>query len=124
VDKEWRGFSGTNLEAAIDLGAVTSISSTEMRCFQWQERSIYLPAKAVVSFSKDGINFTDVEEMRKGGEAGETGESKKVQSYQLVLSPTEARYVRVVVTNYGKIPAGLPGAGNDAWLFVDEIVVR
>jgi hypothetical protein len=29
-----------------------------------------------------------------------------------------------VVEHYGKIPEGMPGAGNAAWLFVDEIEVN
>ncbi|MEI2739694.1 MAG: hypothetical protein V9F01_13045 [Chitinophagaceae bacterium] len=35
-----------------------------------------------------------------------------------------ARYIKVVVKNYGTIPDGKPGAGNKAWLFVDEIEVK
>jgi hexosaminidase len=40
------------------------------------------------------------------------------------LSKISARYVRVIATNYGTIPAGKAGAGNPAWLFVDEIEVE
>ena len=32
--------------------------------------------------------------------------------------------VKVVAGNYGKIPAGMPGAGENAWLFVDEISIE
>jgi hexosaminidase len=34
------------------------------------------------------------------------------------------RVVKVIVKNWGKIPEGNPGAGNKAWLFVDEIEVN
>lgn len=32
-----------------------------------------------------------------------------------------ARFVKVWIENAGLIPAGFPGAGSGAWLFVDEI---
>ena len=35
-----------------------------------------------------------------------------------------SRYIKVVVKNWGDIPAGNAGAGNKAWLFVDEIEIN
>jgi len=43
---------------------------------------------------------------------------------RLDFEPRPARYVRVVAKGAGRIPDGLPGAGNPAWLFVDEIIVN
>jgi hexosaminidase len=40
------------------------------------------------------------------------------------LMTAPARYVKVVVKNWGKIPDGNAGAGNKAWLFVDEIEIN
>jgi len=31
--------------------------------------------------------------------------------------------VKVIAENIGKVPDSKPGAGNDAWLFVDEIII-
>jgi len=44
----------------------------------------------------------------------------------LVLEPKDisARYVRFRAESVGKLPDWHPAAGNPAWLFVDEIVVR
>jgi hexosaminidase len=39
------------------------------------------------------------------------------------IQPVTARYIKVIAKNYGKIPEGKAGAGNAAWLFVDEIQV-
>jgi hexosaminidase len=36
----------------------------------------------------------------------------------------KCRYVKVVITNWGEIPSDSPGAGNKAWLFVDEIEIN
>ncbi len=40
------------------------------------------------------------------------------------IAPTKARFVRVKAANLGKIPAWHPGAGDDAFIFVDEIFIQ
>jgi hypothetical protein len=35
----------------------------------------------------------------------------------------EARFIEVMVKNFGPIPVGKPGAGHGAWLFIDEVEV-
>jgi hexosaminidase len=40
------------------------------------------------------------------------------------FAPLRTRYVKVFAKNFGVIPSGNPGAGNPAWLFVDEIEVQ
>jgi uncharacterized protein YkwD len=39
-------------------------------------------------------------------------------------SPTRARYVRVTVERYGRLPDWHPGKGEESWFFADEIVVE
>ncbi|MBL7748771.1 MAG: hypothetical protein JNM19_15140, partial [Chitinophagaceae bacterium] len=45
-------------------------------------------------------------------------------SILLTFPGTSVRFIKVLVKNYGVIPAGSPGAGNKPWLFVDEIEVK
>lgn len=45
----------------------------------------------------------------------------------MVVLPTpgvKARYVKLVATTQGMIPAGQAGEGNGAWLFLDEIIIE
>jgi hexosaminidase len=69
--------------------------------------------------SSDGQSFTSI------------GKSEKFQAtnglngiVEVEVTPTTARYLKVFVKNFGVIPTGLSGAGNKAWLFVDEIEVN
>ena len=68
--------------------------------------------------SDDGINFTS---LKKFG-AEEIIKQKRAITFE--LGKQSARYVRVVAENYGKIPAGMPGAGEPSFLFVDEISIE
>ena len=35
-----------------------------------------------------------------------------------------ARFIRISIKNIGLIPENNPGAGNNAWIFLDEIEVK
>ncbi len=117
---EWLGWSGTDLEATIDLLTPVKISSVSIHTMEQNGGWIYLPASFEVFTSKDGKNFTS---------AGTSSELKKDNSgfasgfIRVTFSPLTTRYIKLVAKNYGKIPEGKAGAGNPAWLFVDEIQV-
>lgn len=47
--------------------------------------------------------------------------------HKIVLNfekPIETDKLKIKVNRYGLIPAGAQGAGNEAWLFCDEVFVR
>ena len=39
-------------------------------------------------------------------------------------SPSAVRFIRVSARAGGVLPVGHPGAGQPAWLFADEVIVR
>ncbi|MFZ1263985.1 MAG: family 20 glycosylhydrolase [Chitinophagaceae bacterium] len=119
--KEFIGFSGADCEALIDLGSSQSISMVVVNLLRRNSSWIWRPQTAEVFGSGDGQNWhslklTDDFEERKDG----TGKGKMTLSFPATVT----RYIKVLVTNWGTIPEGSPGAGNKAWLFVDEIEVN
>ena len=42
----------------------------------------------------------------------------------LDFSTAKTKYVKIIAKNFGKIPSGKPGAGENAWLFCDEIQIK
>jgi hexosaminidase len=119
--KEFLGFSGSDCEALIDLGKEEKISNVIVHCLREIGSWIYQPQTIEVFISSNGTDFTsagltdDFIIKIKGLETG----TMKVEFVE-----KNTRYVKVVVKNWGEIPAGNPGAGNKAWLFVDEIEVN
>ncbi|HYH55750.1 MAG TPA: hypothetical protein VD772_04010, partial [Anseongella sp.] len=71
-----------------------------------------------VLFSYDGYAFTPFYE-----ETGISSTGKTVR-IRIPVGEENIRYIKVTARNYGKIPQGKEGAGHEAWLFVDEIVVE
>jgi len=72
--------------------------------------------------SSDNVNFTRVADI-KTDIAPEDLDSK-MRDYVQAISPVKARYIRVHAYNLGKIPVWHPGAGGDAFIFVDEILIN
>jgi hexosaminidase len=115
---DWLGWSGDTLDATIDLGKDTLISQVEVTVLNDPSSWIWFPSTYSFWTSEDGIHFvqaqrsTLVPEMESGKEI------------HFAMPVTHARYVRIVIPAREKIPAGNPGEGNPAWLFVSEIDIR
>lgn len=113
---QFLGFSGTDLEAVVDLEFVQPISTIALHAFEQTGSWIYRPQSVSFSVSDDGINFTALETIVNNND-------EKNLLYQS-SKQTRARFVKVAAKNAGVIATGKPGAGNKAWLFVDEIVIE
>ena len=119
TDPEWLGWNGGDGEALIELGAVTDVSSVSFRYFHAPDSWVWHPASVRLSVSADGVQYREVH-------AGDVvvKPSPVVQGYVAAFEKVQARYIRLMVRNQGKIPAGRPGAGSAAWMFLDEVVVE
>ncbi len=113
---EFLGFSGSNLEAIIDLGEQQYIDSISIRIFIQPESWIYPPSNSVFEVSLDGQKYIP---------AGATfsAQASSIIRYGATCG-RRVRFVKVNIQNYGIIPDGKPGSGNPAWLFADEIEIK
>ena len=116
---EFMGFLGTDCEAVIDLGSAREISFVVVNALKQEGSWIYPPKRAEVFGSSDGENYHSLKFTDKFNES-KNGKGAMIMAFK----STFARYVKVVITNYGIIPEGKPGAGTPAWLFVDEIEIN
>lgn len=117
-NRRWLGWQGTDVEAVVDLGDVDAISSVSLGVFDGIGSWIYLPKSISISSSKDGEEYTPIQTL-SGDDIRKRGDELEVK-----FAAREARYVKIHAENAGKIPEGNPGAGNDSWLFIDEIMIR
>lgn len=119
--KEFLGFSGTDCEAVIDLGKKEEISKVVVHSLRQTGSWIWQPLSTEVFVSDDGKEYTSV---GLSDDFSVTIKGLEKGTMQVEFAARKARYVKVVVKNWGDIPAGEPGAGNKAWLFVDEIEIN
>jgi hexosaminidase len=118
---EFLGFQGTDCETTIDLGKTEKVSNVVVHCIRHTVRSIWQPLTVEVFVSNNGTEFTS---------AGLTDDfiikirGLETGTMKVEFSPKNGRFIKVVVKNWGEIPAGNPGAGTKAWLLVDEIEIN
>ncbi len=117
---EFLGFNGTDCEAVIDLGSSQLISFVVVNALTRHSSWIYEPSSAQVFGSGDGQNWYSLFQTNN---FSETKDGNGKGTMTMAFRATYARYVKVLVKNWGTIADGNPGAGNKAWLFVDEITI-
>jgi hexosaminidase len=116
---EWQAWSGKDMEAVIDLGTAQEISKVSCHMVESRGSWIYRPTSVEVATSNDGKTFTNA-----GTSSEFVFERRPMGNVTVTFPAQKARYVRVMIKNPGVIAANLPGAGNPAWIFVDEIEVH
>lgn len=112
---QFLGFSGSDLNVTIDLGEIVSIDSVKLHAFEQNVSWIYRPSQVSIFESKNGIDYELSAVLSEP-------EGKSNLIYKMTKT-TKTRFLKIVAQNSGIIPSGMPGAGNKAWLFADEIEV-
>ena len=116
---EFLGFEGNDCEVIIDLGSEIEITSLTVNALKSRSSWIWEPKVVDAWESLDGLNWLPFKKERKITSFN----NEKVRA-EISFLPTTVRFVKVLVKNFGTIPASNPGAGNPSWLFVDEIEVK
>ncbi len=121
---EWQGFQNQNFEAVVDLQSTREISTITSNYLQDTRSWILMPTKVDYYISEDNTTFIKV------GTIENTVDPKEYETviipFQLKFNSQKARYVKVIATNFGKLPEwhqGFPSNG-DAFIFIDEIEIN
>ncbi|MBK6962700.1 MAG: family 20 glycosylhydrolase [Bacteroidales bacterium] len=121
LNSDWLGFQGNDADVSIDLGNEIEIQNINIGFLHNPGNWIFLPTDVEITLSTDGINYQPAGGMRP--ELLTIREPVAID-YSHVRINTFARYIRIVAKNRGICPEGHPGAGEKAWLFMDEIMVN
>ena len=120
-DGHWQGFYGESLDVLIDLEEEQTINTIDVGCFQYNLSWILMPKSIRIYSSDDGINFEELVSFQNTISPQKEGQFR--HQYSLLCS-ARTRYIRLVAENFGVLPDWHPAAGSQAWLFVDEIMIR
>ncbi len=116
--KSWLGFSGKDVIATIDLGTKIEFSVIQFSTLDRKGSWIYLPKSVKVLISDNGKDFKEIKTISSPEIEKSNGLMK------IDIQKQQAKYLKLVIENLGIIPDGQAGAGNKAWLFIDEISVE
>jgi hypothetical protein len=117
----WQGYEGTDLDVVIDLGSIKTVSRVQLGCLQDDNSWIFFPRTIEIAFSGDGSTFDNI--MIVKNTVSEKDETIQVKEFGVEPQSVMGRYIWVRAKNIGVCPEWHKGAGNKAWLFIDEITV-
>ncbi len=119
TDPAWQGFIGNDLEAVIDLGALTPVARITSQYLHSKSDWIVPPLSVEYLLSTDGVAYESLGVIDLG-EARDEPTHKVPVVRDAIGRP--ARYIKVIARGHGRMPAW--HSTDDAWLFCDEIIVE
>ncbi len=117
----WQGYQGDNLDAVIDLGSIQLIGKVETGFLQDAGAWIFFPEKVDYYVSNDGKNFQHTGTVNN--DVSQKDMEVQIKNFDMNFA-TKARYIKVVAKNIGVCPEWHWGAGQKAWIFADEIMIK
>ncbi|MDR6196395.1 family 20 glycosylhydrolase [Siphonobacter sp. SORGH_AS_0500] len=114
---EWLGFLGENAEWTLDLQKTEMVSEISINVLKYHWQRFWEPTALHMLVSEDGKNYREVYQHKDFPING-------INEIKGQFQPTRARFVKIKAENKGIVPAGEYGAGNKAWLLMDELIVN
>ena len=121
-DGHWQGFYGIDADLELDFGKYQKINALNIGFLVNAHDWILRPDEVEVYTSNDGKNYKPFKTYTLTTEIPLTGNHTFRERFETPNLST--RYLRIVVKNPGILPEGLPGAGYDSWIFMDEVMVE
>lgn len=121
----WQGWQG-DCEVVVDLLESRSISRVGAECLEAMRAWVFFPREVVVSVSDDGSTYRPFGSVTNTlyPPTLERQDANTMHNFVVNAPATTARYVRIRVVNYGKLPDWHVSAGQQSWTFVDEVMVE
>jgi predicted alpha-1,2-mannosidase len=134
---DWQGFYGRNIEAIVEFDQPKILKEIGISCIQDMKSWIFYPSEIQLSYSFDGVIFIELPSIYTNFKyASNVMSPTLIPSFSSYVGPMNMDFyqntetnkpiqkIKILAINYGKCPDWHLGAGNDTWLFSDEIIFR
>ncbi len=121
-DGFWQGFHENDMMAEINLEKQTVINKVEINFLQNVSSWIFLPLRVEVLISDNGKEYQSVYNEKLG--IPKRQPNQVIKKLTVDLAGVKTSYIKVIAKNVGICPEWHTGAGEKAWLFVDEIIIE
>ena len=123
----WQGWQ-EDMKAVVELDKEQTVKMVGVNCLQNMRSWIFYPKGVTIEYSTDGENwqlYGTVPESQEapGGKNAQQRQEESMTQLFGVIKKVRAKYFRITAENYGPLPAWHISAGEQAWLFADEIVI-
>lgn len=122
----WQGWQG-DMVAVVELDKEQKVRMVGVNCLENMRSWIFYPKGIKVEYSLDGENWQPYGEEHEFSDVpGENPQARQGESHTQLfaaMKKVSAKYFRITLKNYGSLPDWHISAGEQAWLFADEIVI-
>ena len=120
----WQGWQ-EDMSAMVELDREQLVHTVGVDCLENMRSWIFFPKRVVVETSLDGKNWKPYGEVKNTQYAPEhKRQEESVQHTFAVKGSAHAKFVRVHAENFGPLPNWHVSAGQQSWIFVDEIIIK
>ncbi|MHC1778327.1 MAG: DUF4838 domain-containing protein [Lentimicrobium sp.] len=117
----WLGYHENDMELLVDFGNPEKFSKVETNFFLDLVSWIFLPLEVRMEVSDDGLAFRQL--LRQAIPEQERNHGQRPVHFTFDFPETTARFLKLTATSLKTCPDWHRGAGQPAWIFVDELVV-
>jgi hexosaminidase len=118
----WLGYQGHDMEVLIDFGQTETFSRVETNFFLDLVSWIFLPLEVRIEVSDNGKDFNTVHTEKIPEPVRNFGQ--KPVHFSFSFPETRAKFLKITAISHKTCPDWHRGAGQPAWLFIDELVVE
>lgn len=117
----WQGYYGTDVEVEVDFKKKKKINSVDLRFLQDIRSWVWFPSEVSFAISIDGKEWFTIETVKNTVPIDQYGSITQEFGFEKAI---KTRYLKVIAKNRGICPPWHLGAGNETWIFADEISVK
>ena len=120
----WQGWQG-DMVAVVELDKEQVIHHVGLDCLEHMRSWIFFPINVKMEISLDGKNWKIFGEVSTTQFPTEHYRQEEMVRHEFFADGNaRAKYIKITATNFGALPDWHVSAGEQAWLFVDEIIVK
>ena len=120
----WQGWQ-EDMVAVVELDEERTVRSVGVDCCEHMRAWVFFPTVIDVEYSSDGSVWKPFGTVANSQFAPVHDRQEQMLTHTFTVSGSaRAKYLRIKAHNYGELPAWHISAGQQAWVFVDEIIVR
>ena len=120
----WQGWQ-EDMVAVVELDKAQTVRSVALDCLENMRSWVFFPRSVAVEYSADGQQWMPYGEVVNTQFAAVHARQEESVSHSFAVSGNaHAKYIKITARNYGSLPAWHVSAGQQAWLFADEIIIK
>ena len=120
----WQGYQPKDVEAIVELDKLMDINSVKAGFLQDSRSWILFPTEFEIYTSVDGLVYNHAITFKNKKDPKDEEVTLQELGGEINVFNKQIKFVKIVAKNFGKLPEWHQGKGEDAFIFIDEILIE